>query len=129
MNLKKLANAKRVKVTYLQQMDIDNTFVKNFRQKNNLTQNNLAIILGVKKKTIEKWEQGKNKVGGSSAILLTLFELKPEVLKMCYSSEVISASAKDTEFTKISSTTYTEKTSYQSSNQSIKYFDTVLYGI
>jgi len=40
--------------------------VKLFRADHRLTQAALANIMGVKKKTIEKWEQGVNKVSGSS---------------------------------------------------------------
>ena len=61
-----LKESKRVEVT-LYEPEIDSVFVKQFRKKNHLTQAALANIMGVKKKTIEKWEQGVNRVSGSSA--------------------------------------------------------------
>ena len=71
INVKELMKAKRVTITY-QENDIDFKFVKMFRLNFGLTQIALANLMGVTKKTVEKWEQGKNKVNGSSAVLFTL---------------------------------------------------------
>ena len=70
-------------------MAIDKDFVKEFRAKHNLTQSALANILGVKKKTVEKWEQGINKVGGSSAVLLGLLENNPELIVQLYDVQIV----------------------------------------
>lgn len=83
-----LKESKRVEVT-LYEPEIDNVFVKQFRKKNHLTQAALANIMGVKKKTIEKWEQGINRVSGSSAVLLHLFDSNPELLRERYQVETI----------------------------------------
>ena len=45
----------------------------------------MANILGVTKKTIEKWEQGVNNINGSSAVLLKLLEANPELINQLYS--------------------------------------------
>ena len=83
-----LKESKRVEVT-LYEPEIDSVFVKQFRKKNHLTQAALANIMGVKKKTIEKWEQGVNRVSGSSAVLLQLFDSNPELLRERYRVETI----------------------------------------
>ena len=67
---------------------VDSSFLKNFRKDNNLTQIRLANILGVSKKTIEKWEQGVNNIGGSSAVLLKLLNDNPELIAQLYSVNV-----------------------------------------
>jgi len=64
---------------------VDSTFVKNLRSDLNMTQNVFADLLGVTKKTIEKWEQGKNPVKGPSAILLYLIEKDKKILDHFYS--------------------------------------------
>ena len=84
MDLNKLYSAKRVVVDYLD-VAVDGDYVKEFRNKYGLTQVALANILGVSKKAIEKWEQGRNKVGGSSAVLLTLLNENNELLEKVYS--------------------------------------------
>ena len=61
---------------------------KEFRKNNQLTQVALANILGVTKKTIEKWEQGVNNINGSSAVLLKLLNDNPSLLSQLYSVKV-----------------------------------------
>ena len=79
----KLGKAKRVVVEYLD-VNVDSEFVKTFRKRNFLTQVALANLMGVTKKTIEKWEQGVNKVSGSSAVLLTLLDNEPNLIDKLY---------------------------------------------
>ncbi len=59
---------------------IDAKYLKDFRKKYNLTQIRLANILGVKKKTIEKWEQGKNPIKNASARIIYLFNKSPKLM-------------------------------------------------
>lgn len=84
INIEKLLESKRVEVSF-PDTDVDKNFVKNFRKEHKLTQVALANILGVTKKTVEKWEQGVNHIGGSSAVLLKLLEANPELIKQLYS--------------------------------------------
>ena len=84
INIEKLLESKRVEVSYIN-TDVDKEFVKNFRKEHHLTQVALANILGVTKKTIEKWEQGVNNINGSSAVLLRLLENNPELIRQVYS--------------------------------------------
>lgn len=93
INLNKLLESERVVVTYAN-TDIDSTFVKNFRQKYNLTQVALANILGVTKKAVEKWEQGTNKINKSTVVLLSLLYEDEQLLKKLYNVQVKSAGDK-----------------------------------
>lgn len=71
IDVSKLLESTRLEITFAD-VNVDRDFVKAFRKEHGLTQIALANMLGVTKKTIEKWEQGKNNVGGSSAVLLKL---------------------------------------------------------
>ena len=84
IDINKLLESKRVEIT-LTDSYVDKDFVKSFRKEFGLTQVALANILGVKKKAVEKWEQGVNKVGGSSAVLLKLLKDNPELISQLYS--------------------------------------------
>jgi DNA-binding transcriptional regulator YiaG len=84
INVKELMTAKRVEVSYAI-IDVDGNFVRNFRKDNGLTQLELSHILGISKKTVEKWEQKNCKVGGSSAVLLTLLANNKNLLEQLYS--------------------------------------------
>lgn len=83
INIEKLLESKRVEITFAE-IKVDRDFVKTFRKNNNLTQSALANIIGVTKKTIEKWEQGANNVNGSSAVLLKLLNDNPELIGQLY---------------------------------------------
>lgn len=58
--------------------------VKKFREKYHLTQRKLAILMNVTKKSVEKWEQGKNKVSGSAAMLFCIFDANPLLMNDIY---------------------------------------------
>ena len=83
IHIDKLLESERTELTVMEPA-VDKTFVKCFRQEHHLTQLALANILGVTKKAIEKWEQGRNPVRGSSAVLLQLLENNPSLLEQVY---------------------------------------------
>ena len=93
MNKKSLNVFNKIKKYHIEYIDIEsivtNKFVKELRQKLNMTQTVFAEILGVTKKTIEKWEQGKNPVKGCSARLLYALNENPELINMFYVFEII----------------------------------------
>ena len=93
MNKKSLNVFNKIKKYHIEYIDIEsvvtNKFVKELRQKLNMTQAVFAEILGVTKKTIEKWEQGKNPVKGCSARLLYALNENPELINMFYVFEII----------------------------------------
>ena len=87
-NLNAFDNASKYSVNYL---DCDEVvtpeFLWKFRNDNNLTQVRLANMLNVSKKTIEKWEQGKNPIKGASAVLIYLLEKNPELMNSLIDEE------------------------------------------
>ncbi len=61
---------------------INSNYLRQFRINMNLTQAALADYLGVTKKAIEKWEQGKNKINPAVARLIYIFEYNPQFLSL-----------------------------------------------
>jgi putative transcriptional regulator len=51
------------------------------RLKAGLTQAQFASVLGVSKRTLEQWEQGRREPSGAARTLLKIAEFHPEVLK------------------------------------------------
>ncbi len=95
INIEKLLKSKHVEVQMLNVEDITGEFVKSFRKQQRFSQVAMANILGVSKKSIEKWEQGKNNIGGSSKILLKLLYENPELIEKIYSAKVYKAGEKE----------------------------------
>ena len=87
INIDKLLESKRVEVVFAE-INVNGEYVKQFRKNHGLTQIALANIIGVTKKTVEKWEQGVNKVSGSSAVLLKLLNDNPDLLEQLYKVSV-----------------------------------------
>lgn len=87
IDVSKLLESTRLEITFAD-VNVDRDFVKAFRKEHGVTQIALANMLGVTKKTIEKWEQGKNNVGGSSAVLLKLLNDNPNLIEQLYRVKV-----------------------------------------
>jgi putative transcriptional regulator len=51
------------------------------RMKAGLTQAQFAALLGVSKRTLEQWEQGRREPTGAAKTLVRVAELHPEVLR------------------------------------------------
>jgi putative transcriptional regulator len=51
------------------------------RLKSGLTQSQFAALLGVSRRTLEQWEQGRRKPTGAARTLLQVAERHPEVLR------------------------------------------------
>lgn len=51
------------------------------RLKTGLTQEQFAALLGVSKRTLEQWEQGRRKPSQAAKTLIKVAELHPEVLR------------------------------------------------
>ena len=51
------------------------------RLKSGLTQTQFAALLGISKRTLEQWEQGRREPSGAAKTLVRLGELHPEVLR------------------------------------------------
>lgn len=68
---------------------VDNKFVKSLRTDLGLTQKVFGDVLGVAKKTIEKWEQGSNPIKGTAARLLYLINDDYDLVNKLYSVNII----------------------------------------
>ncbi|MFT4928412.1 MAG: putative transcriptional regulator [Phenylobacterium sp.] len=63
----------------------DEPQVKAIREKTGLTQNRFALMIGVSKRTLENWEQGRRQPTGPARALLKLVDADPEyALKSLY---------------------------------------------
>ena len=51
------------------------------RLKVGLTQAQFAALLGVSKRTLEQWEQGRREPSGAAKTLIRLAEMHPEILR------------------------------------------------
>ena len=70
--------------------------VKEFRRRFRLSQSKLALIMNVTKKTVEKWEQGVNRVSGTTQMLFHIYENNPDLIRSIYKYENIEV-IKETE--------------------------------
>lgn len=51
------------------------------RLKSGLSQSEFAAVLGVSKRTLEQWEQGRRQPSGAARILIRIAERHPEVFR------------------------------------------------
>ena len=49
--------------------------------KSGLTQGQFALLLGVSRRTLEQWEQGRREPSGAAKTLIRVAELHPEILR------------------------------------------------
>jgi putative transcriptional regulator len=49
--------------------------------KSGLTQAQFAVLLGVSKRTLEQWDQGRREPSGAAKTLIRVAELHPEILR------------------------------------------------
>ncbi|MGM0495711.1 MAG: helix-turn-helix domain-containing protein, partial [Bacillota bacterium] len=68
---------------------INNEFVKKLRGNLDLTQKVFGNVLGVTKKTIEKWEQGANPIKGPAARLLYLIDNDNKLVNKIYTVNIV----------------------------------------
>ena len=61
---------------------IDGKYLRSFRMSMQMSQNLFADYLGVSKKAIEKWEQGKNKVNALVQRMIYIMEKDPSVFSL-----------------------------------------------
>jgi putative transcriptional regulator len=57
------------------------TEVAKARIKAGLSQSQFAALMGVSKRTLEQWEQGRREPSGAAKTLIRIADLRPEVLK------------------------------------------------
>lgn len=81
INFEALEKRTGVSYEFYELPKIDGEFVKKLRKKLNLTQTMFSLIMHVSKKTVEKWEQGKNPVTNGNAIAMYLFDKYPNFIQ------------------------------------------------
>ncbi len=81
INLESIKKTKGFQFTFVDKPIVDATYVKQLRTKLNLTQSMFALLLNVTKKTVEKWEQGKNPVSNGSEVAMIIFNNHPELVE------------------------------------------------
>ena len=64
----------RVSVREIPIPDYVSSDITKIRLKLNLSQNNMAKVLGVSSRTVEAWEAGRNKINGAAKNLLFLID-------------------------------------------------------
>ena len=57
------------------------TAVARARVKTGLSQARFAALLGISRRTLEQWEQGRREPSGAARTLIRIAELRPEILK------------------------------------------------
>jgi putative transcriptional regulator len=62
------------------QIDSDNPIAQT-RAKTQLSQSEFAGLLGISKRTLEHWEQGRRKPNGAAQTLLKIAQNHPEILR------------------------------------------------
>lgn len=82
-------NGKTSKVTETNKITTPG-FVKQLRNKLNMSQRLFAKVLGVSVKTVEKWEQGANPVKGAASRLLYLLDKNENLIEDLYLESNIS---------------------------------------
>lgn len=89
MDIRKLNNATRkVKVSFYKPYKVDSDFIKAFRTAKNLSQIELANILGVTQGAVAQWESGKKKVNGSAVVLLSILYDNKDLFDEIYKVEI-----------------------------------------
>jgi putative transcriptional regulator len=51
------------------------------RLKTGLSQSRFAALLGISRRTLEQWEQGRREPSGAAKTLIRIVELRPEILR------------------------------------------------
>ena len=71
-------------VTRIDVSEVDGEFIRVTREKYNLSQTTFASIIGVKVKTLIKWEKGKKKIPDTAKILIKTLNNFPIVFYSLY---------------------------------------------
>jgi putative transcriptional regulator len=91
------AHGKDVRGMRLHSVDLGSVDAKAIRQKLELTQDEMAAVLGTSPSGYKKWEQGKRKPSGAARTLLLIMEREPEAVLRALSAGTDSGEAKSIE--------------------------------
>ena len=82
INLESIKKSRGFTYVFNEEPTIDAEYVKRLRQKLKMSQSMFAILMHVQKKTVEKWEQGKNPVTNGNAVAMVLFDQNPSLVEI-----------------------------------------------
>lgn len=71
-------------VTRMDVSEVDGEFIRVTRERYDLSQTTFASILGVKVKTLVKWEKGKKKINNTTKSFIKILRKFPLVLYCVY---------------------------------------------
>lgn len=92
---KQLVHSNYYKVNYIDiDKIVDKKFVVNLRKKLDMSENVFATAIGVKRKTIIRWEKGTQKIDGCSARLLYLLNNNDNLIKQLYETYYVEKNKK-----------------------------------
>lgn len=103
------AKSTKLTIEFADLSNINKTTFKKLREDLGYSQHVFSNILGVSKKTIEKWEQGKNPIKGPTARLLYLINDDHKLLDKLYTSELSYSDNKAPLQFKVNTTIYCAK--------------------
>lgn len=87
IDINKILNSDRIEVSFAE-INVNAHYVKNFRKRFNLTQIELANIIGESLKTVSDWESGRLEITGSGSILIYLLNNNPDLISQLYTKEI-----------------------------------------
>ncbi|MCK5735615.1 MAG: helix-turn-helix domain-containing protein [Spirochaetaceae bacterium] len=77
---RQLRTTTRRRYQFMPLREYDSVKIRSIRTMNHLSQNDLADLLGVKKKTVQAWEASRNVPSGVASRLLSVIEDNPEII-------------------------------------------------
>lgn len=80
-----LKTAEAYKVSFADTSYINGDYARNMRDKLGLTQVVFSTIIGIKEKTLEKWERRTKAIPKTSALLIYLINNNDDVLHLLFS--------------------------------------------
>ena len=81
INIERMKKSKGFTYELCELPKVDGDFIKQLRVKLNMSQSMFAILLHVTKKTVEKWEQGKNPITNGNFVSVILLDKHPELVE------------------------------------------------
>lgn len=82
INIEKIKAKASIVIEKKERVQVDNKVIRDLRLKLKLTQAAFAEVLGVTKKSVEKWEQGVNNINGSAMKIVEILLSNPEMISL-----------------------------------------------
>lgn len=84
VDIKKLLHTPGITVSVIDTEEVDGAYVRKFRKRYRISQQELANILHMQKDTIYRWEANINEIKGCAAVLIKLLNNNPELFGQVY---------------------------------------------